>query len=53
MNAYVPDNELVGRGQCEWNATVGEKSLSDLSLDFIIENQSLNVELISTANNTS
>ena len=38
---YYP---LEGRGHGAWGATVNGKSLSDLSFDFIVENQSLNVE---------
>jgi len=38
---YYP---LEGRGHGPWNATVNEKSLSDLSFEFIVENQNLNVE---------
>ncbi|MCH2082656.1 MAG: carboxylesterase family protein [Saprospiraceae bacterium] len=38
---YYP---LEGRGHGAWNATVDGKSLSDLSFDFIVENQNLNVE---------
>ena len=38
---YYP---LEGRGHGPWGATVNGNSLSDLSFDFIVENQSLNVE---------
>jgi len=38
---YYP---LEGRGHGPWGATVNGKSLSDLSFDFIVENQSLNIE---------
>ena len=38
---YYP---LEGRGHGPWGATVNSKSLSDLSFDFIVENQSLNIE---------
>ena len=38
---YYP---LEGRGHGAWGATVNGKSLSELSFDFIVENQSLNVE---------
>ena len=38
---YYP---LEGRGHGAWDATVNGKSLSDLSFDFIVEKQSLNVE---------
>ncbi|MBL6657647.1 MAG: alpha/beta hydrolase [Flavobacteriales bacterium] len=38
---YYP---LEGKGHGAWGATVNGKSLSDLSFDFIVENQSLNVE---------
>ncbi len=38
---YYP---LEGRGHGPWGATVNGKSLSDLSFDFIVQNQSLNVE---------
>jgi len=38
---YYP---LEGRGHGPWGATVNGKSLSDLSFDFIVENQNLNVE---------
>jgi len=38
---YYP---LEGRGHGPWNATVNGKSLSDLSFDFIVDNQNLNVE---------
>lgn len=38
---YYP---LEGRGHGAWGSTVNGKSLSDLSFDFIVENQSLNVE---------
>jgi len=38
---YYP---LEGRGHGPWGATVNGKSLSDLSFDFIVEIQSLNVE---------
>lgn len=39
--AYYP---LEGRGHGPWNATVDGKSLSDLSFEFIIEQQQLTVE---------
>lgn len=35
---------LEGSGHSAWGATVNGKSLSELSFDFIVENQSLNVE---------
>jgi len=38
---YYP---LEGAGHGPWGATVNGKSLSDLSFDFIVENQNLNVE---------
>lgn len=38
---YYP---LQGKGHGPWDATVNGKSLSDLSFDFIVENQNLNVE---------
>jgi len=38
---YYP---LEGKGHGPWGATVNGKSLSDLSFDFIVENQNLNVE---------
>ena len=38
---YYP---LEGRGHGPWGATVNGKSLSDLSFDFIVDNQDLNVE---------
>ena len=38
---YYP---LEGKGNGPWGATVNGKSLSDLSFDFIVENQNLNVE---------
>jgi hypothetical protein len=38
---YYP---LEGRGHGPWGATVNGKSLSDLSFDFIVDNQNLNVE---------
>ena len=38
---YYP---LEGSGHGPWGATVNGKSLSDLSFDFIVENQSLNIE---------
>ena len=38
---YYP---LEGRGHGPWDATVNGKSLSDLSFDFIVDNQNLNVE---------
>ena len=38
---YYP---LVGKGHGPWGATVNGKSLSDLSFEFIVENQNLNVE---------
>ena len=38
---YYP---LEGRGHGPWGANVNGNSLSDLSFDFIVENQSLNVE---------
>ena len=38
---YYP---IEGRGHGPWNAIVNEKSLSDLSFEFIVENQNLNVE---------
>ena len=38
---YYP---LEGKGHGPWGATVNGKSLSDLSFDFIVDNQSLNVE---------
>jgi para-nitrobenzyl esterase len=38
---YYP---IEGRGHGPWNATMNEKSLSDLSFEFIVENQNLNVE---------
>ena len=38
---YYP---IEGRGHGPWNATVNEKSLSDLSFEFIVGNQNLNVE---------
>ena len=38
---YYP---LEGKGHGPWGATVNGKSLSDLSFDFIVENQSLNIE---------
>jgi predicted esterase len=38
---YYP---LEGRGHGPWGATVNGKSLSELSFNFIVENQSLNVE---------
>ena len=38
---YYP---LQGKGHGAWSATVGEKSLSDLSFDFIVDIQNLNVE---------
>ena len=38
---YYP---LEGRGHGAWGATVNGKSLSDLSFDFIVDKQNLNVE---------
>ena len=38
---YYP---LEGKGHGPWGATVDGKSLSDLSFEFIVENQNLNVE---------
>ena len=38
---YYP---LEGRGHGPWGATVNGKSLSDLSFNFIVDNQNLNVE---------
>jgi para-nitrobenzyl esterase len=38
---YYP---LEGKGHGPWGATVNGKSLSDLSFDFIVENQNLSVE---------
>ena len=38
---YYP---LEGKGHGPWGATVNGKSLSDLSFDFIVEDQSLNIE---------
>jgi dipeptidyl aminopeptidase/acylaminoacyl peptidase len=38
---YYP---LEGRGHGAWGSTVNGKSLSALSFDFVVENQSLNVE---------
>jgi hypothetical protein len=38
---YYP---LEGSGHGAWNATVDGKSLSDLSFDFIVDNQNLNIE---------
>jgi len=38
---YYP---LEGKGHGPWGATVNGKSLSDLSFDFIVDNQNLNVE---------
>ncbi len=38
---YYP---LEGSGHGPWGATVNGKSLSDLSFDFLVENQSLNIE---------
>ena len=38
---YYP---LEGKGHGPWGATVNGKSLSDLSFDFIVENQNLNIE---------
>lgn len=38
---YYP---LEGRGHGAWGANVNGKSLSDLSFDFIVDNQDLNVE---------
>ena len=38
---YYP---LEGRGHGPWGATLNGKSLSDLSFDFIVNNQNLNVE---------
>jgi len=38
---YYP---IEGRGHGPWNAIVNEKSLSDLSFEFIVENQNLNVK---------
>ena len=38
---YYP---LEGEGHGPWGATLNGKSLSDLSFDFIVENQNLNVE---------
>ena len=38
---YYP---LVGKGHGPWGATVNGISLSDLSFEFIVENQNLNVE---------
>jgi para-nitrobenzyl esterase len=38
---YYP---LEGRGHGPWGAAVNGKSLSDLSFDFIVDNQNLNVE---------
>ncbi len=35
---------LEGKGHGPWGATLNGKSLSDLSFDFIVENQNLNVE---------
>lgn len=39
--AYYP---LEGKGHGPWGATVNGKSLSDLSFDFIVDNQNLEVE---------
>ncbi len=38
---YYP---LEGKGHGAWGATVDGKSLSDLSFDFIVDNQNLSVE---------
>jgi predicted esterase len=38
---YYP---LEGRGHGAWNAIVDDKSLSDLSFDFIVNTQNLNIE---------
>jgi len=38
---YYP---LEGKGHGPWGATVNGKSLSDLSFDFVVNNQNLNVE---------
>jgi len=38
---YYP---LEGKGHGPWGATVNGKSLSDLSFDFVMNNQNLNVE---------
>lgn len=38
---YYP---LQGKGHGPWDATVNGKSLSDLSFEFLVENQNLNVE---------
>jgi hypothetical protein len=35
---------LEGSGHGAWGATVDGKSLSDLSFDFIVGNQDLNIE---------
>ena len=39
--AYVELNTLVGQGHGAWNATVNGKSLSELSFDFLVEQQEL------------
>jgi acetyl esterase/lipase len=38
---YVDFNPLVGRGHGPWGATVDGKSLSELSFDFLVEQQEL------------
>ena len=40
-------NELItlaGQGHGAWNATVNDESLSEMSFDFLVERQNLNVE---------
>ncbi len=42
--AHVELNTLVGRGHGPWGATLNGKSLSDLSFEFLVEQQGLNVD---------
>ncbi len=42
--AYVELNTLVDQGHGAWNATVNGKSLSELSFDFLVAQQELNLD---------